>query len=146
MIFQIFLLDKDNRVVVIGNFVYNLKVKEFYLKVLIGGEVVKVEILIMKVSLDVISIDFGLFFQLEKQECKFILINMGQYVLVIYDVIIFCGCIKVNYNKEGVCLGEKVELIVIYEVEKVEYFSKMVIIYCNVDNFLFCLKVMGNVE
>ena len=35
------LLDKDNKVVAIGNPVVNPKVKELYLKVLTGGEVVK---------------------------------------------------------------------------------------------------------
>lgn len=92
MTFQTFLLDKDNRVAAIGNPVHNPKVKELYLKVLTGGEVVKAETPITKVSLDVTSIDFGSFPQSEKQERKFTLTNTGQHVLVIYDVITSCGC------------------------------------------------------
>ena len=126
MTFQTFLLDKDNRVAAIGNPVHNPKVKELYLKVLTGGEVVKAETPITKVSLDVTSIDFGSFPQSEKQERKFTLTNTGQHVLVIYDVITSCGCTKVNYNKEGVRPGEKAELTVIYEAEKAEHFSKTV--------------------
>lgn len=122
MTFQTFLLDKDNRVAAIGNPVHNPKVKELYLKVLTGGEVVKAETPITKVSLDVTSIDFGSFPQSEKQERKFTLTNTGQHVLVIYDVITSCGCTKVNYNKEGVRPGEKAELTVIYEAEKAEHF------------------------
>ena len=60
MTFQTFLLDKDNRVAAIGNPVHNPKVKELYLKVLTGGEVVKAETPITKVSLDVTSIDLSL--------------------------------------------------------------------------------------
>ena len=67
-----------------GNPVHNPKVKELYLKVLTGGEVVKAETPITKVSLDVTSIDFGSFPQSEKQERKFTLTNTGQHVLVIY--------------------------------------------------------------
>ena len=47
MTFQTFLLDKDNRVAAIGNPVHNPKVKELYLKVLTGGEVVKAETLVI---------------------------------------------------------------------------------------------------
>ena len=146
MTFQTFLLDKDNRVAAIGNPVHNPKVKELYLKVLTGGEVVKAETPITKVSLDVTSIDFGSFPQSEKQERKFTLTNTGQHVLVIYDVITSCGCTKVNYNKEGVRPGEKAELTVIYEAEKAEHFSKTVTIYCNADNSPLRLKVTGNAE
>lgn len=146
MTFQTFLLDKDNKVVAIGNPVHNPKVKELYLKVLTGGEVVKAETPITKVSLDVTSIDFGSFPQSEKQERKFTLTNTGQHVLVIYDVITSCGCTKVNYNKEGVRPGEKAELTVIYEAEKAEHFSKTVTIYCNADNSPLRLKVTGNAE
>jgi hypothetical protein len=146
MTFQTFLLDKDNKVVAIGNPVHNPKVKELYLKVLTGGEVVKAETPITKVIQDVESIDFGSFPQLEKQERKFTLTNTGQHVLVIYDVITSCGCTRVNYSKEGIRPGEKAVLTVIYEAEKAEHFSKTVTIYCNADNSPLRLKITGNAE
>ncbi len=82
MTFQTFLLDKDNKVVAIGNPVHNPKVKELYLKVLTGGELGKAETPMTKVSLDVTSIDFGSFPQSEKQERKFTLTNTGNNLLV----------------------------------------------------------------
>ena len=66
MTFQTFLLDKDNKVVAIGNPVHNPKLKELYLKILTGGKAEKVEIPMTEVSMDVASIDFGSFPQLEK--------------------------------------------------------------------------------
>ena len=78
----------------------------------------------MILKVDVESIDFGSFPQLEKQERKFTLTNTGQHVLVIYDVITSCGCTRVNYSKEGIRPGEKAVLTVIYEAEKAEHFSK----------------------
>jgi len=146
MTFQTFLLDKDNKVVAMGNPVHNPRVKELYLKVLTGGKSIKTETQMTKVSADVTGIDFGSFPQSEKQERKFTLTNTGQHVLVIYDVITSCGCTKVNYNKEGVRSGEKAELTVIYEAEKAEHFSKTVTIYCNADNSPLRLKVTGNAE
>lgn len=146
MTFQTFLLDKDNRVVAIGNPVHNPKVKELYLRVLTGGESGKSETPMTKVSLDVTSIDFGSFPQSDKQERKFTLTNKGQHVLVIYDVITSCGCTKVEYSKEGIRPGEKAELIVIYEAEKAEHFSKTVTVYCNADNSPLRLKITGDAK
>ena len=146
MTFQTFLLDKDNKVVAIGNPVHNPKLKELYLKILTGGKAEKVEIPMTEVSMDVASIDFGSFPQLEKQERKFTLTNTGQHVLVIYDVVTSCGCTKVNYSKEGIRPGEKAVQTVIYEAEKAEHFSKTVTIYCNADNSPLRLKITGNAE
>ena len=99
-----------------------------------------------KVSLNVTSIDFDSFPQSDKQERKFTLTNTGQHVLVIYDVITSCGCTKVEYSKEGLRPGEKAELIVIYEAEKAEHFSKTVTVYCNADNSPLRLKISGDAE
>lgn len=146
MIFQTFLLDKDNKVVAMGNPVHNPKVKELYLKVLTGGKLGKAETPMTKVGLDVTSIDFGSFPQSEKQERRFTLTNTGKNILVIYDVITSCGCTKVDYSKEGIRPGDKAELTVIYEAEKAEHFNKTVTIYCNVDNSPLRLKITGNAE
>ena len=146
MTFQTFLLDKDNKVVAMGNPVHNPKVKELYLKVLTGGKSIKAETQMTKVSADVTGIDFGSFPQSEKQERKFTLTNTGKNVLVIYDVITSCGCTKVDYSKEGIRPGDKAELTVIYEAEKAEHFSKTVTIYCNADNSPLRLKITGKAE
>ena len=57
MTFQTFLLDKRQQGGDYRQSVHNPKVKELYLKVLTGGEVVKAETPITKISLDVTSID-----------------------------------------------------------------------------------------
>lgn len=146
MTFQTFLLDKDNKVVAIGNPVHNPKVKELYLRVLTGDKSQKAKMPITKVSLDVTSIDFGSFPQQEKQERKFTLVNTGENLLVIYDVITSCGCTKVNYSKEGIRPGEKAELTVTYEAEKAEHFSKTVTVYCNANNSPLRLKITGEAK
>ena len=56
------------------------------MKVLTGGEVVKAETPITKVSLDVTRIDFGSFPQSEKQERKFTLTNTGPVSYTHLDV------------------------------------------------------------
>lgn len=146
MTFQTFLLDKDNKVVAVGNPVHNPKVRELYLRLLTGGKTKKTETPVTEVRMDVENIDFGLFPQAEKQERKFTLTNTGKNLLVVYDVVTSCGCTKVEYSKEGIRPGEKTELTVIYEAEKAEHFSKTVTVYCNASNSPLRLKVTGDAK
>ena len=146
MTFQTFLLDKDNKVVAIGNPVHNPKVKELYLRLLKGTKSSNTEAPVTEVSLETESIDFGSFSQVEKQERKFILTNTGKNLLVIYDVIPSCGCIEVKYEKKGIRSGDKTELTVIYKAEKAEYFSKTINVYCNANNSPLHLKVIGEAK
>lgn len=146
MTFQTFLLDKDNKVVAIGNPVHNPKVRELYLRLLTGDKTQKTETPVTEARMDVESIDFGSFPQAEKQERKFTLTNTGKNLLVIYDVVTSCGCTKVEYSKEGIRPGEKTELTVIYEAEKAEHFSKTVTVYCNASNSPLRLKATGEAK
>ncbi len=146
MTFQTFLLDKDNKVVAIGNPVHNPKVKELYLELLAGDKSTKTEAPMTEVAMDAESIDFGSFPKAEKQERKLTLTNTGKHVLVIYDVITSCGCTEVGYSKEGIRPGEKTELTVVYDAEKAERFSKTVTVYCNANNSPLRLKITGETK
>lgn len=57
-------------------------------------------------------------------------------MFVIDDVVIFCGCILVEYLKELVLLGKFLDIIVIYKVDYLEYFNKIIMVYCNFFVFL----------
>lgn len=59
MTFQTFLLDKDNKVVAMGNPVHNPKVRELYLCLLTGDKTQKTETPVTEARMDVGSIDFG---------------------------------------------------------------------------------------
>ena len=143
MLFQTFLLDKDNKVVAMGNPVLNPKVREFYLGLISGKTETRQANNITSVSVDRIIMDFGGFSQSEKQEDSFVLTNTGKGLLVIQDIITSCGCTKVEYSKEPVRPGGTLEVKVIYEAEKVEHFNKTVTIYCNAENSPLRLTVKG---
>ena len=143
MMFQTFLLDKENRVIALGNPIQNPKVKELYLNLIKGmGESTSKERL-TTVSINSTVIDFGSFPQSEKQERSFILTNTGNGILVIQDIVTSCGCTKVEYSKEPVRPGETLEVKVIYEAEQAEHFNKTVTVYCNADNSPLRLAVKG---
>lgn len=144
--FQTFLLNKENKVIAIGNPILNPKVKELYLKILTGDTSQTITTAMTKVDIDKLKIDFGSFIHSETQERKFILTNMGEPPLVIQDIITSCGCTKVKYDKKPVPAGGKLEITVIYEAEKAEYFNKTITVYCNIKSSPTILKIVGNAE
>ena len=99
MMFQTFLLDKENKVVALGNPVLNPKVKELYLEKLTGMQESKPKAMQTEVSLDKAEVDFGTFPMNEAKTGKFLLTNTGKNLLVVYDVITSCGCTKAEYSR-----------------------------------------------
>ena len=144
MTFQTFLLDKDNKVVAMGNPVHNPKVKELYLGLITGGRSSNSSGQITQVSVDQTELDFGNFPKEEKQERSFVLTNTGKGLLVIQDITTSCGCTKVEYSKEPIRPGTTMELKVIYEAEKAEHFNKTVTVYCNTKDSPFRFTVKGS--
>ena len=144
MTFQTFLLDRDNRVVAIGNPVHNPKVKDLYLSLMTGKETSKTTGTTTTVAVNQTTIDFGSFQKTEKQERSFVLINTGNQLLVIQDVTTSCGCTKVDYSNEPVRPSGTLELKVIYEAEQAEHFNKAITVYCNAENSPLRLTIKGN--
>ena len=145
MMFQTFLLDKENKVVALGNPVLNPMVKELYLKFITGNQDSPKTEIITQVSINHTEIDFGAFPKGEKQERSFVLTNTGKQLLVVHDVVTFCGCTKVECSKQPVRPGETLELKVVYEAKDLGHFNKSIKVYCNAEDSPLCLKVKGNV-
>lgn len=146
MTFQTFLLDKENKVIAMGNPVHNPKVKELYLMKITEENPSKANASVTEMSVDQTEYDFGTFPMAEKQVCTFRLTNTGNSLLVIQDVTTSCGCTKVEYGKEPVRSGESLELKVSYEAEESGRFSKVVTVYANVESSPVRLRITGNVE
>ena len=81
-----------------------------------------------------------------KQISDIILSNSGEELLAIEDVSVSCGCITVEYLKEPIRPGQKLNLRIKYKAEHPEHFDKTVIIYCNAEGSPFRLKISGNAK
>lgn len=143
MAFQTFLLDRDNKVVAIGNPVLNPKVKELYLGLVTGSRSSKSSGTTTQVSINQTELDFETFPKEEKQEGSFVLTNTGNGLLVIQDITTSCGCTKVEYSKEPVLPGDTLDVKVIYGAEDAGYFNKVVTVYCNTENSPLRLTIKG---
>lgn len=147
MMFQTFLLNKDNKVVAVGNPIHNPKVKELYLTIVLGDKVPKqAHVSKTDIQLSDTSVDMGTFDWRKEQKSVFTLTNIGEFPLVIIDVATSCGCVSASYSKEPVQPGKDINLSVTYKADHPEYFNKTITVYCNTKGSPFQLKISGNAK
>ena len=147
--FQTFLLDKDNRVLAVGNPIHNPKVKELYLKIIRGENVSQEEETPRTqttVEVDRTEADMGRFDWREKQTAEFVLKNTGDNLLVVFDVRTSCGCTRVEYDGKPARPGEGVVLRVTYKADNPGHFRKEVTVRSNAEQELLKLMVTGEAE
>lgn len=148
MQFQTFLLDKNNKVMAIGNPIQNPNIKKLYQNIISGESPTlptKKE-LQTNVTLDRSSIDLGTFNWGQEQLVEFTLANTGDELLVIDDISTSCGCTTVEYSKEPVQIGKNLTLKVKYKADHPEHFNKTITVYCNTKDSPLQLKISGNAK
>jgi hypothetical protein len=142
--FQCFLLDKDNKVLVIGNPTNNPKIWELYKKTITGEisdkpPVTTIEI--KQTAIELKDLQAG-----KTSEAVFVLKNTGTNSLVIQQVESSCGCTVPEWEKQPIAAGKSTEIKVNITPEKSEYFNKTVTVHCNSEKGRISLKVKGIVE
>ena len=139
--FQVFLLDKNNKVVVIGNPVHNPNVKELYLEEISRKQPVapiQTTVKVEKESLLLETIPLG-----KSKDTLFTLVNTGDQPLVIKDVTTTCGCAQALFDKHPVQPGESLHIKVGVTPENKGLFDETITVKCNT-NQLIKLNVRGN--
>ena len=144
-IFQTFLLDKNNRVVAIGN----PKIKELYLNIITGKKSLLKEIdsrTPTTVVLSTYQFNIGTFNWGKKQFVEFSFTNSGDNPFVVEEIYTPCGCTTVEYSKEPVQPGGNLKVKVEYQAEHSGHFDKTITVYCNAEGSPFHLKISGNAK
>lgn len=147
MAFQTFLIDKENKVVAIGNPIHNPKVKDLYLNIISGKkDLKKTDTPQTTISISEVDIDMGEFDWNKKQEREITISNTGNVPLVINDVTTSCGCTTVEYAKEPIMPKKNGILKVIYQADHAEHFNKTISVHCNTSTSPMQIKVTGNAK
>lgn len=139
--FQVFLLDKNNKVVVIGNPVHNPNVKELYLEEISRKQPVapiQTTVKVEKESLLLETIPLG-----KSKDTLSTLVNTGDQPLVIIDVTTTCGCAQTLFDKHPVQPGESLHIKVGVTPENKGLFDETITVKCNT-NQLIKLNMRGN--
>lgn len=146
--YHTFLLDKDDKVVAIGNPINNPQIKELYLKIF-KGEELSVEVKKKRctdIILEKTHINLGYFDWYEEQVANFVITNTGKELLIIDNVVSSCGCTKITYEKEPVKSGKSLIFTVKYQAEHPEHFNKTITVYCNTKDSPIQLTISGNAK
>ena len=146
MSFQCFLLDKNNKVLVLGNPSINLQIWELYKQHILGEK--KVDNVLLNTMVGVSQSEMEVF-ELEVGKISlatFELTNEGNVPLIIKDVKSSCGCTVPQWDKYPIKSGEETQIRVEIKPEEIGYFHKTVDVYCNVEDQVIKLSVKGNVK
>lgn len=131
--FQTFLLDKDNKVVVLGNPVHNLAVRDLYLKQITGKDNIANNQTKTTAEVDVTEIDLGKFPKTEKRETVFTITNTGTQPLVILETSTTCGCARAQFDKQSVKKGEMLQVNIEMSPKEEGFFNETITVKCNID-------------
>ena len=145
LMFQTFLLDKDNRVKVIGNPIHNLSVKELYLKEIAGIKETDTLALTQLVP-DREEYDMGIVAENETKKQKVLLKNTGDVPFVIKGITTSCDCTTAEYDWKEIAPDEQKEMVVSYKGEEPGDFWRTVTVYGNIPGQSLTLSLVGRVE
>lgn len=138
--FQTFLLDKYNKVVVIGNPIHNPNIRELYLKEITGKQPasqIQTTVKVEEASIQLGTIQMG-----ESKEAVFRLTNTGNNPLVILDAATTCGCARPSFDKHPAKSGETLQVRAIMTPKDKGVFDETITVKCNT-NQLIKLNIRG---
>ena len=129
--FQTFLLDKDNRIQLIGNPIHNLAVKTLYVEQITGrknasgkGYETTAEAVSPQLSVGTIPLS-------KPKKATFQLKNTGDRPLVILDATTTCGCVKASFDKQPAPPGQTRSIEIEITPDKTGFFNEVITVKCN---------------
>lgn len=147
MTFLTFLLDKNNKVSVLGNPVHNTAVKDLYLKQITGKDNPNKNIPKTIAEASQTEIDFGTFDKSETKETTIEVKNTGDSPLVIVDVSTTCGCTVATYNKRPAKPEETLRVEIKMTPKDTGFFDEVVTIkYNSINNQPVKARIKGNAQ
>jgi hypothetical protein len=142
MEYQCFLLDRDNRVLMMGNPVLNMQIWKLYKSQIAGGKKTDPEMLTAATAEKTVH-EYGSIPTGSSNPAVFTITNTGSHPLVIYRVSASCGCTRVDWTKQPVQPGQAASVSVEMTPDEAGYFSKTIDVYCNVKDSPIRLTVTG---
>lgn len=144
---QCFLLDKDNKVLLIGNPTLNPQIWDLYKQIIMGEENTEQEdILYSTVEVEQAEIELQDTQMHETATGIFILKNTGDVPLLIKDISASCGCTIPEWDKRPIKPGEKTEIKVKVTPDNAGYLRKTVTVFCNTKRGTIPLTVKSMVK
>jgi hypothetical protein len=129
--FIVFLLDTNNKIILIGNPATNPKIWDLYKKQILG-KAERPEESTTTIEIDKTIFDFGNIKINTKNETVFSVKNTGNEPLIIQQISASCGCTTVEWDKKPIGSGQTTEIKIAMHPEEEGYFNKTITVYCNI--------------
>jgi hypothetical protein len=142
--YQCFLLDENNKVLMVGNPVLNLNIWDLYKQIITGKISEKMPATTVETSqteMELQDLKAG-----KTSEAVFVLKNTGTKPLVIQHVESSCGCTVPEWEKQPVATDKSTEIRVKITPDSPEYFSKTVTVHCNTEKGRITFNIRGTVN
>lgn len=141
--FHCFLLDENNKVILIGNPVQNPKIKELYLRTI--SERLGIDYNPSS-SLDSSEINLGTFSQSESKTAELLVPNNSQSIMQIDSVFTSCECTTASIDKSVINPSGSANLTVKYTPDGVGDFYREVYVQIKGEDKPLVYKIRGKVE
>ena len=145
MAFQTFLLNKDNRVLVIGNPVHNAAVKDLYIQEISQNNGKKSIIPPTMLTVENTEIDLGEVETETTKEIQIKLCNTGSRDFVFQGITTSCDCTEAECDQIMIPKGKSRKLTIRYKAEQAGDFMRTVSIYGNIPASPLMLTLTGMV-
>ena len=144
MEYQCFLLDKYNKVVMLGNPTLNPRIWELYKEQITGEK--QPETILTTATVDKVVHEYGTIKKGSSNLAVFTTTNTGDQPLVIFHVSASCGCTNINWDKRPVEPGKTATVSVEMTPDEMGYFNKMIDVHCNIQGSPLKLTINGVAE
>lgn len=143
-IFHTLLLDKDNKVVLIGNPIHNPSVKDLYIQVLSGNYMTEnsknTSLKFMTKELELGNIVLGDTFKTE-----IIVENIGDEPFELKDILTSCDCTHAKADWKTIPPKQQTVVEIRYVADKKGDFMRTISLYGNIEEKSITLNIFGNV-
>lgn len=141
LMFQTFLLDKNNKIKLIGNPIHNFAIKELYIREICNIRPQKLPL--TKIESDTLLYNMGVVKKGESKKHFILLKNIGSKPFSIKEVLTSCDCLNVTYNWNKINPGKSDTIKVLYHGEDEGDFWRTITIYGNIPEQSLTLDLIG---
>jgi hypothetical protein len=144
--YQCFLLDKNNKVLMLGNPVLNPKIWELYKQTIAGEKQASKQEELTTAQADKTIHDYGTIRKGSAHKAVFRITNTGAHPLLIHQVSASCGCTNVSWDKRPVKPGGTATVSAEMTPDETGCFNKTIDVHCNVAETPLKLTLIGTAE
>jgi len=143
--YQCFLLDKNNKVVLIGNPVLNPQIWSLYKKAINKDNKSQQAAPLTTIIIDKTIHDFNQINKTGNHKATFTIKNKGVNPLILQQVSASCGCTEVKWDKQPIMPNENTTISVTLSLNKEGFFNKEITVYANTEPSEHVLHITGTI-